>query len=82
MLALVNQLQGHYVVAVENTIRLSNTSAPEPDLAVLDLRMDEENTPLPTATDIYLIIEVSRSTLEYDRTIKLPLYARAGIREV
>jgi Uma2 family endonuclease len=82
MLALVNQLQGNYIVAVENTIRLSDTSAPEPDLAVLDLKTDEENAPLPTAADVYLIIEVSRSTLEYDHTIKLPLYARASIREV
>jgi Uma2 family endonuclease len=79
--ALVEQLGRHYVIAVENTIRLTETSAPEPDFAVLDLRTDDE-TVQPSAADIYLIIEVSRSTLDFDRRVKLPLYASAGIPEV
>ena len=32
--------------------------------------------------DVLLLIEVSDTTLAYDRGVKLPLYARAGIREV
>jgi Uma2 family endonuclease len=32
--------------------------------------------------DVMLLIEVSDTTLAYDRGVKLPLYARAGIREV
>jgi Uma2 family endonuclease len=31
---------------------------------------------------VFLVIEVSDTTLVYDRTVKLPLYAEAGIPEV
>jgi Uma2 family endonuclease len=31
---------------------------------------------------VLLIIKVSDTSIEYDRTVKLPLYARAGIPEV
>ncbi len=37
---------------------------------------------LPGPKDVLLLIEVSDTTLAYDRNVKLPLYARAGIREV
>jgi Uma2 family endonuclease len=35
----------------------------------------------PTPPDILLLVEVSDSTEDYDRSVKLPLYARAGIHE-
>ena len=31
--------------------------------------------------DVLLVIEVSETTLEYDRKVKVPLYAGAGIPE-
>ena len=37
---------------------------------------------LPGPEDLLLLIEVSDTTLPYDRGVKLPLYARAGICEV
>jgi len=37
---------------------------------------------LPTEADVLLVIEVSDTTLRYDRTTKLALYATAGIPEV
>jgi Uma2 family endonuclease len=37
---------------------------------------------LPVPEDALLLIEVSDTTLAYDRRVKLPLYARAGIGEV
>ena len=33
----------------------------------------------PSASDVLLLIEVSDSTLRYDRCIKAPLYAHHGI---
>ncbi len=36
----------------------------------------------PTAPDVLLLVEVADSSLAYDQEIKLPLYARAGVREV
>ncbi|MDQ3653305.1 MAG: Uma2 family endonuclease, partial [Acidobacteriota bacterium] len=36
----------------------------------------------PQPADVLLIIEVADSSVEYDREIKMPLYAQAGIPEV
>ena len=36
----------------------------------------------PTATDVLLLVEVAKSSLELDRTVKLPIYAKQGIAEV
>lgn len=66
-------------VSVQNPIRLANDSEPQPDLTVLRGR-GEENT-MPTAADVLLAIEVADTSLAYDRGVKLPLYAAAGIPE-
>jgi Uma2 family endonuclease len=47
---------------------------------VLRLRDYRESLPLPEG--VLLLIEVSDTTLAYGRGVKLPPYARAGIREV
>lgn len=36
---------------------------------------------LPHAGDVLLVVEVSGTTLRYDRETRLPLYARAGVPE-
>jgi Uma2 family endonuclease len=66
-------------VSVQSPIRLPNNSGPQPDLALI--RFARYNDAIPTVEDIRVVIEVSDSTLEYDRYIKLPLYAAAGITE-
>lgn len=79
---LVQALSGKAIVAVQNPVVLSNISEPQPDLAVLHFRDDYYTNAHPLAQDALLVIEVSTSTLHYDRETKLPLYARAGIPEV
>jgi Uma2 family endonuclease len=68
------------IVSVQNPVRLDEHSEPQPDLAVLQTRDYRESLPRPE--DVLLLIEVSDTTLFYDRNVKLPLYARAGIPEV
>ena len=34
-----------------------------------------------TPEDVIVVIEVAVSSLKYDRTVKLPIYAKAGIKE-
>lgn len=63
-------------------VRLSNTSEPVPDLAVVKQRTDRYKLSHPTAADVLLIVEVSASTIRYDSNVKVPLYARHGIPEV
>jgi Uma2 family endonuclease len=68
------------IVSVQNPVRLDEHTEPQPDLTVLRVRDYRESLPKPE--DVLLLIEVSDTTLSYDRGVKLPLYARAGIREV
>lgn len=69
-------------VRVQLPLRLDEYSEPEPDFAVLKWREDEYTAAHPTASDTLLVIEVSQSSLRYDRKRKQPLYARHGIPEV
>ncbi|MEJ7871360.1 MAG: Uma2 family endonuclease, partial [Rubrobacteraceae bacterium] len=63
-------------------IILPDSSEPEPDVTVLRPRDDFYAAGHPVPEDVLLLIEVSDTSLEYDREVKLPLYARAGIPEV
>jgi Uma2 family endonuclease len=62
-------------------VRLDWLSEPQPDLALLAPRDDFYRHAHPLPADVLLLIEVSDSTLRYDRDRKMPLYARHGIPE-
>ncbi|WP_026100649.1 Uma2 family endonuclease [Synechococcus sp. PCC 7336] len=74
-------LAGKAIVRVQGAVRLSDRSMPEPDLAILKYCEDRYRDRRPTPRDIYALVEVSDSTSDYDRMVKLPLYARANIAE-
>ena len=74
-------LRGRAIVRVQNPVRLGARSEPQPDLAVLRLRVDFYAGAHPGAGDVLLVVEVADASLDYDRAVKLPLYARAGIPE-
>ena len=69
-------------VRVQAHLRLSARSQPEPDLMLLKRREDFYRHQAPGADDVLLLIEVSDSSLSYDRSVKLALYARFNIPEV
>ena len=56
-------------------------SEPEPDIAVVRLPVSLYDNVHPSTEDIYLLIEISDSTLEKDLEQKRIIYARAGILE-
>lgn len=70
------------IVDVQNPVALNAYSEPQPDIVLLKPRADFYEHSHPGPMDILLIIEVSDSTLRYDRETKVPLYAQAGIPEV
>lgn len=70
------------IVRVQNPVRLGERSEPEPDIALLRPRADVYRDSHPRPEDVLLIVEVSHSTVEYDRDVKTPLYAEAGIPEL
>ena len=53
---------------------------PEPDLMVTKKSIREYRT-TPSPSDLLLVIEISDSTVKFDRSVKAALYARAGIVE-
>jgi Uma2 family endonuclease len=57
------------------------TSEPEPDLIVLRPEYRDPWSQPPRPEDLLLVIEISDSTLDFDRTVKGGLYARAGVVE-
>jgi Uma2 family endonuclease len=68
------------IVRVQNPVRLPD-SEPEPDVSLVEPRMDFYRSGKPRATDVLLLTEVSDTSIDVDRDLKLPLYARAGICE-
>jgi Uma2 family endonuclease len=67
------------VVSPQNPVQIPRYSEPEPDLAVLRAR--SYRTLPPTTEDVLLLVEVAETSLRFDRTVKLALYARAGFLE-
>jgi Uma2 family endonuclease len=75
---LLSLLPANYHLNLQEPITLLD-SEPEPDLAVvIGNRLDYRDRH-PNAKDLALVIEVSDSTLERDRTIKQMIYAKSGI---
>jgi Uma2 family endonuclease len=70
------------VLSPQNPVRLLRDSEPQPDVVLLrpPERRYWEHTAEPP--DALLVVEVSDTSYRYDRYVKLPLYARAGIPEV
>ncbi len=81
--ALVMACGNKAIVWVQNPVCLDRLNEPEPDFAVLRPRPDFYATgDRPGPADVLLLVEVADSSLRYDLTVKLPLYARAGIPEL
>jgi hypothetical protein len=68
-----------HLVRVQNPIRLDELSESQRDIAVV--RDRSYAAAHPEADDVLLLIELADTTLEFDRDIELPLYARHGIPE-
>lgn len=73
---------GRAIVSVQNPVRLDRHSEPQPDIALLCQRADFYESSVPTPADVLLLVEIADTSVEADRAVKVPLYARAGIREL
>jgi Uma2 family endonuclease len=69
------------IISIQNSIRLNNYSEPQPDVVILRHRQDFYANKFPAAEDVLLLVEVSDSSLKYDREVKVPLYAKSNIPE-
>ncbi len=69
------------VVRVQEPIILLPNSEPEPDVAIARGQADDYLSNHPQAEDIFLVIEVADSSIDYDQSRKLELYAENGIKD-
>jgi len=79
--ALVLAVGENAVVQPQGSLRLDLYYEPQPDLVLLKPRTDFYFSRRPGISDILLVIEFADSSLDYDRDVKGPIYARAGILE-
>lgn len=77
---LAERARGRAIVDAQNSVHLDRWSLPQPDIALLRPRPDFY-TRHPESGDILLVVEVSDTSLRYDRELKFPAYARCEIRE-
>ncbi len=77
----LKRLMDDATIGIQDPVVLSD-SEPEPDISILAMRDDFYEASKPTASDVRLLIEVADTSLEYDREVKLPLYAANGIVEL
>jgi Uma2 family endonuclease len=70
------------ILDVQNPIRLTQRTEPQPDIVLLQFRLDCYATAHPIPSEVLLLVEVSDSTVDFDRNVKVPNYARSGIQEV
>jgi len=78
---LVMALGDRAIVSVQQPVILADDTEPEPDLTVLRRRPVPYKDREAYAGDVFLLIEVGDTSLAYDRSTKLRLYAEAGIPE-
>ena len=69
-------LRDDLLLGVQGPIQMGLRGLPQPDFAVVHRDAYDGSHPQPEQT--LLVIEVSETSLRYDRHVKLPLYARYG----
>ncbi|MCU0760920.1 MAG: Uma2 family endonuclease [Steroidobacteraceae bacterium] len=80
--ALIESPLGRHVFLLPQLpVVLSDISEPQPDIALARLPADKYRKARVTPADIVLLIEVSDSTLGFDRQRKMQLYARHAVPE-
>jgi len=74
--------RGRWRTRTQNSLRLDDFSEPQPDLILAKPIAETYRRRHPRAEEVYLLIEVSDTSLEADQEDKLPAYGRAGVPEV
>src|SRR5271165_5640141 len=75
-------VSGDVVLTVQTPLRLDAYNEPQPDVMLLRPRTDHYKARHPSTADVLLLVEVSDSSLAYDRDTKLALYAHFDVPEV
>lgn len=68
-------------IRIQEPIHINSHSEPEPDIAVVRTAPRNYVDRHPTPEEVFLIIEVADSTLNFDRKNKAAIYAKAQIAD-
>ncbi len=79
--SLISRENLPYVVSIQNPIKIDSKNLLYPDIAIYPEEIYQKED-IPKIKDAVLIIEISDTTLDYDREVKLPVYAKGKAREV
>lgn len=79
---LADLLGNKALIRSQYPVQLDNLNLPQPDIAVVKPAPDFYRTVHPHAADVLLLVEIAQSSLKYDQSKKLDLYAAAEIPEV
>ncbi len=71
-----------WITTAQTPVRLNDDSEPQPDVMLLKPSANFYRYGHPQAEDVFLLVEISDTSLEKDQEKKVPAYARAGISEV
>ncbi len=74
-------IQKSAIIAVQDPLVLGDLSEPEPDFMLLHPNSDFYYESHPKANDVFLLIEIADSSLKFDQSTKLRLYALHNIPE-
>lgn len=69
------------IIAIQDPVQLGDLSEPEPDFMLLHPSPDFYYENHPTASDVFLLIEIADKSLKFDQNEKLRLYALHNIPE-
>lgn len=69
------------IVGVQGSIRLDEYDEPQPDIYLLRPKDDFYASGHAGPSDTFLIVEMADSSLEYDQSVKMQLYAETGVPE-
>jgi Uma2 family endonuclease len=78
---LISAVGDRAIVQIQGPLTLDEHTQLQPDLALLKPRSDYYRDAVPGAADVLLVVEVADTSLEKDRSVKLPLFAAHGVPE-
>lgn len=79
---LAQALGRKVLIRVQGPVRATERDLPQPDIMLLRRRDDYYAGGHPRPDDVFLVVEVSDTTVARDRFVKLPRYALAGLQDV
>ena len=72
---------GNAVLRIQLPLRLNDYNEPQPDLSFVKVRRDFYELRHPGPADVFSILEISDTSLRYDRDVKMGVYASSRIPE-